>query len=210
MVCKYDREFRQGAVRIVRETGKPIAVVARDLGINEGTLGNWFAQDRGSPEIVEAVLPKRRFAREFVRAGFSSEEMVKRQIADDRRHDPVEVLAALRRSAKSTASPPIPTIARIIEIVVHGEDIRRPLGLRHTYSTVDVRAAACIWPTTDCPALAPTRGPESHRRRRRLHRRGWAIGCWAGVGTAGGVRSSHRSVRAVGLRVGELTRRISD
>ena len=34
------------AVRILRETGKPIAQVARDLGINEGTLGNWCAQDR--------------------------------------------------------------------------------------------------------------------------------------------------------------------
>lgn len=34
---KYDREFREGAVRIVEETGKPIAQVARDLGVNEGT-----------------------------------------------------------------------------------------------------------------------------------------------------------------------------
>jgi transposase len=38
---KYDRACRgEGAVRIVYETGKPIAQVARDLGVNEGTLGN--------------------------------------------------------------------------------------------------------------------------------------------------------------------------
>jgi transposase-like protein len=38
---KFDQDFREGAVRLVRETGKPIAEVARDLGINAGTLGNW-------------------------------------------------------------------------------------------------------------------------------------------------------------------------
>lgn len=43
---RFDREFREGAVRIVRETGKPIAQVARDLGVHEGTLGNWIARDR--------------------------------------------------------------------------------------------------------------------------------------------------------------------
>lgn len=47
---KYDREFREGAVRIVEETGKPIAQVARDLGVNEGTLGNWVAQARAKAD----------------------------------------------------------------------------------------------------------------------------------------------------------------
>ena len=42
----FSKEDREGAVRVVRETGKPIAQVARDLGINEGTLGNWVASDR--------------------------------------------------------------------------------------------------------------------------------------------------------------------
>lgn len=46
----------QGAVRIVIESGKPIAQVARDLGIHEGTLGNWVARDRETRGGVDPVL----------------------------------------------------------------------------------------------------------------------------------------------------------
>jgi Transposase. len=52
---KFDQEFREGAVRIVRETGKPIAQVARDLGINVGTLGNWYAKDRAQREGTDGL-----------------------------------------------------------------------------------------------------------------------------------------------------------
>jgi transposase len=43
---KFDQDFREGAVRLVRETGKPAAQVARDLGINSGTLANWVNADQ--------------------------------------------------------------------------------------------------------------------------------------------------------------------
>jgi transposase len=43
---KFDPDFKQGAVRIVTETGKPIAQVARELGIHPGTLDNWVVADR--------------------------------------------------------------------------------------------------------------------------------------------------------------------
>jgi transposase-like protein len=46
---KFDQDFKEGAVRLVRETGKPVAQVARDLGINEGTLGNWVNADKRRP-----------------------------------------------------------------------------------------------------------------------------------------------------------------
>ena len=47
---KFDRDFKEGAVRLVCETGKPIAQVARDLGINPGTLENWVTKDRRQRE----------------------------------------------------------------------------------------------------------------------------------------------------------------
>jgi transposase len=52
---RYDREFREGAVRIVEETGKPIAQVARDLGVNEGTLGNWVTKAREARDGAEGL-----------------------------------------------------------------------------------------------------------------------------------------------------------
>jgi transposase len=43
---KFDEDFKAGAVRLVLETGKPIAQIARELGVNDGTLGNWVAAAR--------------------------------------------------------------------------------------------------------------------------------------------------------------------
>jgi hypothetical protein len=42
----YTEEFRRDAVEYVHATGKPIAVVAREMGVNPGTLGRWVKKDR--------------------------------------------------------------------------------------------------------------------------------------------------------------------
>ncbi len=38
---KFSPEYREEAVKMVLESSRPIAQVARELGLNEGTLGNW-------------------------------------------------------------------------------------------------------------------------------------------------------------------------
>jgi transposase len=53
---KFDAQFREGAVRLVFETGRPIAQVARELGINEGTLGNWVGLDRRRRETGDGAV----------------------------------------------------------------------------------------------------------------------------------------------------------
>jgi len=47
---KYAPELRERAVRLVQESGRPVAHVAKDLGINHETLRLWVRQaaaDRG-------------------------------------------------------------------------------------------------------------------------------------------------------------------
>jgi transposase len=43
---KFPPEFRRDAVAMVLDEERPIAEVARSLGVNPGTLGNWVTQER--------------------------------------------------------------------------------------------------------------------------------------------------------------------
>jgi transposase len=54
---KYSPEYKDEAVKMVLESeGRPIAAVARDLGINSGTLTNWVAAYRKKHPIEEEPL----------------------------------------------------------------------------------------------------------------------------------------------------------
>ena len=43
---RFTEEFRRDAVALVRSSGRPIVEIARELGINDTTLGNWVRDDR--------------------------------------------------------------------------------------------------------------------------------------------------------------------
>jgi transposase len=43
---QFTEEFKRDAVQLVRTSGRPIAEIARELGIYDSTLGNWVKQDR--------------------------------------------------------------------------------------------------------------------------------------------------------------------
>jgi transposase-like protein len=58
---KFSPQFKAEAVQLVIETGKPIAEVARDLGVHDGTLGNWVKAWRdANPESEPELSPVER------------------------------------------------------------------------------------------------------------------------------------------------------
>jgi len=58
---KYSPQFRAEAVQMVLESGRPIAHVARDLGVNDGTLQNWVKLWRDeNPEPTPELSPVER------------------------------------------------------------------------------------------------------------------------------------------------------
>ena len=54
---------------------------------------------------------------------------------------PRETLSRLREVAPRRTGPPAPVDSRLVEEVVHGEDIRRPLGIWHDYAAESIERA---------------------------------------------------------------------
>jgi transposase len=52
----FSPQFREQAVKQVIEGSRPIAAVARELGIGDGTLGNWVAAHRREHADDEPAL----------------------------------------------------------------------------------------------------------------------------------------------------------
>ena len=53
---KFSPEFRDEAIKMVTEGNRSTAAVARELGVNAGTLGNWVAQYRKAHPTEEEPL----------------------------------------------------------------------------------------------------------------------------------------------------------
>jgi len=54
---KFSPEFKEEAAKMVMETSRPITHVARELNINETTLGNWVKEYRETHADDEPALP---------------------------------------------------------------------------------------------------------------------------------------------------------
>src|SRR6516164_7836935 len=95
----------------------------------------WSVRDVLGHLIATAKMTQGAFFANLARAGFRFNDMSDRLI-------PADGLAELRRHLTDTTHPPGPVEAMLGEAVVHGEDIRRPLGIKRAYPPEAVTRAA--------------------------------------------------------------------
>lgn len=95
----------------------------------------WDVHDVLAHLIDSAKTTRLGFLRRLIAAGFDFDKDNARGIAKEKRHDPEETLAAFGEVISLTKTPPADLATRLVEAYVHGEDIRRVLGMAGNYPT---------------------------------------------------------------------------
>ncbi|MGK9149356.1 maleylpyruvate isomerase family mycothiol-dependent enzyme [Plantibacter flavus] len=101
----------------------------------------WSVHDVVAHLVDSAKTTRLSFAGRLLAARFDFDRDNERGIVRERRSRPADTLAALADAADLTRTPPGDLATRLVESFVHGEDIRRPLGIASAYPVDAVVAA---------------------------------------------------------------------
>jgi uncharacterized protein (TIGR03083 family) len=93
----------------------------------------WDVHDVLAHLVDDAGTTRLGFLWTFMAAGFDFDRCNARGVTRERVADPACTLAAFRAVSGRTTSAPAAPATRLVEAIVHGEDIRRPLGLQRAY-----------------------------------------------------------------------------
>jgi uncharacterized protein (TIGR03083 family) len=95
----------------------------------------WTVRDVLAHMTATAQITPASFFAKIAGAGFSFTRLQAKDIARTRGTSPADALAGFAAVIGSTSRPPGPVDTVLGETIVHAEDIRRPLGIEHTYPT---------------------------------------------------------------------------
>ena len=93
----------------------------------------WTVHDVLAHMVATAKETPAAFFAGLATSGFRMSRFTEKRIAHERSGGPAATLAAFRAVEAATSAPPGPKLSWLGEAMVHAEDIRRPLGIRHSY-----------------------------------------------------------------------------
>lgn len=95
-----------------------------------------------------------KFLRGLLASGLRFNVMMDRQAHSSARLAPKEIIERIRASTTTTNKPPAPAMAMLGEVVVHGNDIRLPLGIDDDSSTEAKLACLDMFKGSNLPVPA--------------------------------------------------------
>ena len=93
----------------------------------------------------------------FVKTGFSFDKFVEGDLRTFAAGTPADVRARFGKILDSNRKPPGPAYVALGEVMVHGEDIRRPLGAHGEHSPEHLTTLAELYKKTGAPLRAKKR-----------------------------------------------------
>ena len=96
---------------------------------------DWTVRDVLAHMTATAKISPPQFFGKMITSGFSLKSMQSKDMATERGGSPAETLARFTAEVSSSKHPPGPTDTWLGETIVHAEDIRRSLGIKHDYPT---------------------------------------------------------------------------
>ena len=112
--------------------------LGEDAWATPSLCGEWTVRDVLAHMTGTARLTSGSFFPKLIGSGFSLGRLQAKAIGEERGASPADTLARFKQEVDSTTGPPGPTDTMLGETVVHAEDIRRPLGVKHPYPTDEV------------------------------------------------------------------------
>jgi uncharacterized protein (TIGR03083 family) len=106
---------------------------------SQSLCAGWTVRDTVAHLSATASLNPPKFFLGMIKSGFNFDKFAAGQIAKHRGADPAETLGEFRGLQNSTSAPPGPKTSWLGEVVIHGADVRLPLGIPHTYPPGAIR-----------------------------------------------------------------------
>jgi uncharacterized protein (TIGR03083 family) len=95
----------------------------------------WTVRDVVAHMTATSMMTGPKFFAKLAGSGFRLTRLQAKDITRERGNSPADALARFTTRVDSRGRPPGPPQTMLGEVIVHAEDIRRPLGISHTYPT---------------------------------------------------------------------------
>jgi uncharacterized protein (TIGR03083 family) len=135
-----------------------LATLTADEWARPSLCGGWTVKVVAGHIVAGGEQTKGNFAKGMLANGFRFNTMIDKAARRNGALTTTEIVERLYATATSTSRPPAPVMTMLGEVIVHGEDIRRPLGLASAPAAVAIAECLAMYSKANFPVGAKKRG----------------------------------------------------